>query len=984
MSSLVGRPGPFSKGWLLPILVIVISLSTPPLIHADDQRLGLGITFFDNAPPGPATATAPPGYNSDDYEWRPIWLSHKTGFRMPVYPELLGDYNYSVFSLSAWKNGLPNSCPWPAVSQYINDQSPSSVWRKYSQTLYHRINTSPVPQPAVMPEHRANPYAFGTMDADQQPANWYLDPMTKWLVENALYSGMPSGDHWSMYNDMLGNLPKLFPNHPLAVIIALAAEYWLIFEHDRLSAQLEDSLAENGYLLSSQHQSGPKYFAIYDPAMEDKNLVIEEAVPNFGQPSGVADADWVESTRDYQGGFTIRTGAHDGQAQQPLVKTIAVERSFTSGRIPFQFILNMKSDLDTNAASSFTGRFFLRVHLEPVEGIASVNSNVVEIDIAGLKSGEWMDPWTGIRDHINGTTISVKDNNGASSIVDLGANGRSDLLAAWNGEIVLRALDFGVNRFSKVEFCMEIAAKKKDLSGQTGPLGPAEQEQAAENPSLAGILAVQPVFHNNIAEAGPWKLVQAGKEITFTPDAGHLPAGADSVGFEWYLDEETVPFHSVVVENLSGTMREHEKRAGTDGKHTFGQPGEHTIWLKVDPHEPDSHADADLFNDLDKGISWDLCRVWVETLPDLPEGLELPPDLIFTNITFQPSSGNLLVGWNTNWPMTSRVQWKTDPPTGPQDPGEGASENENYSLETQHRMTIADVQPGGVIYVRISGASWGGNAQGHSYAVNPSHIEQSQWWKVVIPEEQTETGVKSTIYVYDNAGRRLIEIDPQTGQASVASTPSIPGTIADLSDHPDSGKLYAMGHRSPDTKAYVLEAATGVTTPLADTGLPFCEGLEYYPPGDTLLIGGRNTPPANNDSFLYIELDPGTGTIRNQTKTNIKDLDCLTYNPKTGELWAVDNQPGRMVKLWLVDPQTGKGTLKSTIKGQRLKGYRGIIGLAFTADGVVYAIVHKGKSKTEYALAKLNMDDLSLEILGEPNFGLAGRLHLSAPGCLYE
>ena len=51
MSSLVGRPGPFSKGWLLPILVILISLTTPPLIHADDQRPGLGITFFDNAPP---------------------------------------------------------------------------------------------------------------------------------------------------------------------------------------------------------------------------------------------------------------------------------------------------------------------------------------------------------------------------------------------------------------------------------------------------------------------------------------------------------------------------------------------------------------------------------------------------------------------------------------------------------------------------------------------------------------------------------------------------------------------------------------------------------------------------------------------------------------------------------------------------------------------------------------------------------------------
>jgi len=159
-----------------------------------------------------------------------------------------------------------------------------------------------------------------------------------------------------------------------------------------------------------------------------------------------------------------------------------------------------------------------------------------------------------------------------------------------------------VDRFEGMEFGIEIETDNYNSS-------------IYESAKADATLSVQPIFSRNIAEAGPWKAVPANTSVRFVPDANFLPSNVKSVTYEWYLENETSPFDTETVEGLVGNEEEWVKRRDAFTDHTFYQPGIYTVWLKVDPDVPEGAANADLFNNVDTGVSYDICKVWVYQSP---------------------------------------------------------------------------------------------------------------------------------------------------------------------------------------------------------------------------------------------------------------------------------------------------------------------------------------------------------------------------------
>ncbi len=227
------------------------------------------------------------------------------------------------------------------------------------------------------------------------------------------------------------------------------------------------------------------------------------------------------------------------------------------------------------------------------------------------------------------------------------------------------------------------------------------------------------------------------------------------------------------------------------------------------------------------------------------------------------------------------------------------------------------------------------------------------------------------LYTYNSAAGQLLRINPKTGQAVIMHNLSQKNSFADLSVFSNPGSLIAIGLKSPDTQLYQINLLTGEINLIGDTGLNFVEGVEYIPSTGQLFAGGRERPHHTNDSYLFIELNPSDGSIIKQQKTNIGDIDSLAYNPVSGELWAVDNQPNRYARLWTVDLETGQGTLRKNFTKKELEGYSGLIGISFSPDGQAYGLLHKGTKAPikEYRLIKIDMNDFSFELLPAENLG---------------
>ena len=232
------------------------------------------------------------------------------------------------------------------------------------------------------------------------------------------------------------------------------------------------------------------------------------------------------------------------------------------------------------------------------------------------------------------------------------------------------------------------------------------------------------------------------------------------------------------------------------------------------------------------------------------------------------------------------------------------------------------------------------------------------------------------LYTYNSAPGQLLKIDPKTGKAVIMHNLSQKNSFADLSVFSNPGSLISIGLKSPDTKLYQINLLSGGINLIGDTGLNFVEGVEYIPSTGQLFAGGRERPHYTNDSYLFIEIDPSNGSIIRQQKTNIRDIDSLAYNPVSGELWAVDSQPNRYVRLWTVDPETGQGTLKKAYTKKELMGYSGLTGISFSPDGQAYGLLYDGPIKG-YRLTKIDMNDFSFELLPTENLGQTGTMLLT-------
>ena len=570
---------------------------------------GFGVAFFKNAPPGPLGRAVPEGHpNPSKSEWRPIWVSEKLTFNMPqsqyfFMQDPLRQTKYTDFA-DSWKSSLPSATLF-SNNQYIRGKGPSTVWRRYDLTLFEEVNGVPIVVALDFGDdplsyQYKNPYAFtGTLTANELTTNWYLDPFKRWVVMSALCGGLPDSGNWGVYNDMATFWGKEFgPAYTGGQSIGttgiglymglLVIEYFAIIEYNKLVIELENDY-QNRYHCSSTEQIEHNYFSLDDTSL-GKPVIVRRDIPNYTMPRNVTTSS--EMGADCIDGFTIQAGT-----AAPRV-VVAINKAFTSASIPFQFVIRVNTDGGDDATAQVKGHFFVSLRLPSIDDDSSRPERWVKLDVAGIKNDQWLSPWASIR-----TTIDTQTYMCQNISTSLSENGAQDLLLAWAGDVTLRANDFGVDRFEEIKFGIEIETA----------LG--EDADSYEEANADATLSVQPIFSRNIAEAGPWKAVTANTPVRFVPDANFLPSNVQSVTYEWYLGNETIPFHTKTVEGLEGGEQESEKRNGATASHTFYEPGIYTVWLKVDLDVPEDADNADLFNDVDTGVSYDICKVWVYQSP---------------------------------------------------------------------------------------------------------------------------------------------------------------------------------------------------------------------------------------------------------------------------------------------------------------------------------------------------------------------------------
>ena len=545
----------FLVNFLFFVITVNIFASTLP---------GVQIDYHDNASLGTLVTEQTNGYNSDDQEWRPIYLNDKSTFEMPRPKDLWSVYGYSEFfdadkyyfdlSLSRWKNALPgeSNLSWPS-NLFISNQKPSSLWQKYNKTLYYQINNQTVSQPLteeyLFQVESNNRYAFsGTVDSSQLPGNYFQDPMKKLLLENFLKGQADDSNIWSLYDDMAESLAGFGNLHPLGTLIFLALEYWLIVEYESLVRYLEEQSGTSSDMpVTPPDRLFRKY---YDP-ISDKYFIIRVDQPNYSLPAGTTQ----EST-----GFSFLSPEASGSSgvQQ---KVVSVNKNFTSVNIPFKFLIHLQDtspDIN-NATSKVRGRFFIRLYY-PDPDFNNTELQMKEIEIAGMNDEQELNPWDFINsENYSNNTITAKNSAGEEVGIDISNDALPDLALAWEGNIALRAMDFGVDHFETIEFAIETEIPTEDAS-----LGPVI---SATDAISQAHLSVYPLFFQNIAQAGPWVSTSMETLTTWNANTDYPPTEEGiSNSFEWTIEGEEVSNNET-----------------SEFSHTFTNPNDYTIWLKVDP-----------------------------------------------------------------------------------------------------------------------------------------------------------------------------------------------------------------------------------------------------------------------------------------------------------------------------------------------------------------------------------------------------------------
>jgi hypothetical protein len=446
---------------LMPLLFFIILLLLICSISSFASEItGLQIDYHDNASLGFLVSEQTGGYKSDDKEWRPIYLNDKNTFEMPRPKDLWSIYGYSEFqdsdkyyfdlSLPSWKNALPEEIDlsW-SDDLFISNQKPSSLWQKYDRTLYYQINNQTVSQPltedCLFEVESNNRYAFsGTVDSSQLSENYFQDPMKKLLLENFLKGSADNSNIWSLYDDMAESLAGLGTIHPLGTLIFLALEYWLIVEYESMVRELEgQSEISSETSLTSSKTVYKKY---YDPSLK-KHFILRIDQPNYSLPAEIDS----ESP-----GFSF--SSNEASASSGLQqKIVSINKNFTSANIPFKFLIHLhdKSSYNSDASSIVRGRFFIRLYY-PVPGSEDTTLQMSEIEIAGIKNEQALNPWNFVNgENLCNNEITAKNKNGVDTTINISDNALLDLAIAWEGNVALRAMDFGIDHFEKIELYIQ-------------------------------------------------------------------------------------------------------------------------------------------------------------------------------------------------------------------------------------------------------------------------------------------------------------------------------------------------------------------------------------------------------------------------------------------------------------------------------------------------------------------------------------------------
>jgi protocatechuate 3,4-dioxygenase beta subunit/sugar lactone lactonase YvrE len=166
--------------------------------------------------------------------------------------------------------------------------------------------------------------------------------------------------------------------------------------------------------------------------------------------------------------------------------------------------------------------------------------------------------------------------------------------------------------------------------------------------------------------------------------------------------------------------------------------------------------------------------------------------------------------------------------------------------------------------------------------------------------EQTSPGVqRDFLYAMDSFSRHVVKIDAVTGQvtplSSFYSSMLLQGIVQTA-----SGEVYGLG---TDNVLYSVDPATGAPTRIGNSARPaLARGLAYDAATDTLY----GLIDAGAGRVNLVTFDRATGVTTNvgsaTTQANWFGIGGLTFEPVTGEVWALDNNFGRYLAF---DTATG-------------------------------------------------------------------------------
>ena len=727
-------------------VVILIGIGCVALSEDNPGNVpGFGVAFFNNAPP---LVSPTVGSINGEQEWRPIFVNNKPGFAMPeprdlnyaLYSDVntarKGQYKHSAYS---WEAGLPSVLPWPGQDLFILGKGPSTVWRRYGQTLYYQVNQSPIVLPLEfsLPPQVVMPDMFGTLSK------------TEWNSSSiGGYAGLPNAGSWGVFNDVAtfwhdqpagnagGTGAKLGTLGVGLFVGFLIVECFATIEYDNLVRALNAQALKLYHASLLPQAQAPAYFSLRDPGL-NQPVILERDIPNYSAPAGIDSNDLVAPSSNAVGGFTMRSGEATSstfsleQGFQHAGKLVTINKAFTSASIPFQFVLRVNTDDAGNATHKIKGRFYLRVLLPAIAGDPSTPARWVDLDVAGIKN--WLQEPSELIPNATTFDGGLLD-TGSYEQLSYADEGTQDLLVAWSGEVILRALDFGVDRFEKVQFGLEADSILDEYN--------IDEISSNVFTTSDATLTVQPLFSRNLAEAGPWKETTTGNAVLFRPDASFLPSNTTDATYTWDFGDET-PLETSTVTNWQDASQDEQEPSV---QHAFAMPGTYTVSLKVDPNVPNDAENRALFNSEYWGFSYDICKVHVTPGTDLPEG-ESPPDcIVCSNVQFEPGLQEIIVRWYTNWPTTSLVQWLPCDPNFVGPPAPAGNDRENR-FTWDHEVTVDRSFPHTDDWcLKIGGRVWGAEEAGYVYAEACVYAEPSQeyesirggtyWWQVPVQLEE--------------------------------------------------------------------------------------------------------------------------------------------------------------------------------------------------------------------------------------------------------